>query len=49
MTVSRSANVMVAVSRALDVHISGSATVTYRGDPPDVKQAISGSGRLVKR
>lgn len=49
MTVSGSANVVVAVSRALDVHISGSATVTYRGDPPDVKQDISGSGRLVKR
>ena len=49
VTVSGSANVVVAVSRALDVHISGSATVTYRGDPPDVKQDISGSGRLVKR
>jgi Putative auto-transporter adhesin, head GIN domain len=48
VTVSGSGNVVLAVSRALDVHISGSATVTYRGDP-EVKQDISGSGRLVKR
>ena len=48
VTVSGSGNVVLAVSRTLDVHISGSATVTYRGDP-EVKQDISGSGRLIKR
>ena len=38
----------VAVSRALDVQVSGAGTVKYRGDP-DVKQQISGSGRIVEQ
>lgn len=49
VTVSGSGNVAVAASQALDIHISGSGTVTYRGDPPDVKTDLSGSGRVVKR
>jgi hypothetical protein len=49
VTVTGSAKVDVAASRSLAVAISGAATVTYRGDPANVTQDISGAGRLVKR
>jgi hypothetical protein len=44
-----SATVAVDVTQALDVHVSGASTVTYHGNPPDVKQDVSGAGSLVKR
>jgi len=49
VTISGSGNVEIAVSRALDVHISGSGAVTYRGDPTAVKTSITGSGHVVKQ
>ena len=48
LSVSGSASVELAVSKLLDARISGSGSVTYRGDP-EVKQDVSGSGRIVKR
>jgi hypothetical protein len=41
--ISGSGEVAVAVSRELRIDISGSATVTYSGDP-SVQQSVSGSG-----
>jgi hypothetical protein len=49
VTISGSGDVTLAVSKALDVTISGSGKVTYHGDPPELKQQITGSGRLVKQ
>ena len=39
----------VAVSRALDAHLSGASTLKYRGDPPELKQEVNGASSLVKR
>jgi hypothetical protein len=39
----------IAVSKALDAHVSGASTLRYRGDPPDLKQDVSGASKLVKR
>ncbi len=47
--VSGAGNVDVSASAKLDVTISGAATVTYTGDPPDLQQHISGAGSLKKR
>ncbi|HEU4729577.1 MAG TPA: head GIN domain-containing protein [Kofleriaceae bacterium] len=44
-----SGNVSIAVSQALEVHITGSGTVTYQGNPSELKQDVTGSGHLVKR
>jgi hypothetical protein len=36
-------------SDALDLHMSGSGTLTYTGDPKQVTQQISGSGKVIKK
>jgi hypothetical protein len=46
---SGSATVDVSVTQALDVHVSGAGTVNYRGNPPELKQDVSGAGTLRKR
>jgi len=49
VTSSGAGTVSVNATQALDVHVSGASTVTYRGDPPDVKRAVSTAGTLSKR
>jgi hypothetical protein len=39
----------VHASDALDLHMSGSGTLTYTGDPKQVTQQISGSGKVIKK
>jgi len=39
----------IAVFKALDAHVSGASTLSYRGDPPELKQDVTGASRLVKR
>jgi hypothetical protein len=39
----------VYASDALDIRMSGSGTLTYAGDPKQLTQQISGSGKLIKR
>jgi hypothetical protein len=39
----------VHASGALDLHMSGSGTLTYTGDPKQVTQQISGSGKVIKK
>jgi len=39
----------VHASASLEVQITGAATVGYYGDPKDVRQQITGAGRLTKR
>jgi Putative auto-transporter adhesin, head GIN domain len=39
----------VHTSDALDLHMSGSGTLTYTGDPKQVTQQISGSGKVIKK
>jgi hypothetical protein len=34
---------------ALDLQMSGSGTLTYAGDPKQVTQQISGSGKVIKK
>ena len=46
---SGASTISVHASRSLDVDISGAGKVSYSGDPKDVKQKISGVGKLVKR
>ncbi|HEY9468077.1 MAG TPA: DUF2807 domain-containing protein [Propionibacteriaceae bacterium] len=41
--------VSVYASDVLDIHMSGSGTLTYTGDPKQVTQQISGSGKLIKK
>jgi Putative auto-transporter adhesin, head GIN domain len=36
-------------SDVLDIHMSGSGILTYTGDPKQVTQEISGSGKLIKK
>jgi hypothetical protein len=48
INISGSGVASVRVTDELDVHISGSGTLTYTGDPKDVTQEISGSGKLIK-
>ena len=46
--ISGSGDAAVAVSDRLDVEISGSGRLTYYGNPPQVTQQVSGSGRVMK-
>jgi hypothetical protein len=39
----------VHASDALALHMSGSGTLTYTGDPKQVTQQISGSGKVIKK
>jgi hypothetical protein len=48
INISGSGVASVRVTDELDVHISGSGTLTYTGDPKEVTQEISGSGKLIK-
>jgi hypothetical protein len=41
-----SGNVTVFASESVDVTISGSGSVTYRGDPAEVNQSVTGSGTI---
>ncbi|MDD5507229.1 MAG: DUF2807 domain-containing protein [Bacteroidales bacterium] len=47
VTISGSGNVYVSVSKYLDVKITGSGSVYYRGNPSHIKTTISGSGKVV--
>ena len=46
--ISGSGAASVAVSDSLDIDMSGSGTLTYYGNPPQVNQQISGSGSVTK-
>ena len=46
--ISGSGNATVTVSDKLDAQLSGSGQLTYYGNPPEVTQEVSGSGRLTK-
>jgi hypothetical protein len=46
--ISGSGNAMVTVSDRLDAQLSGSGQLTYYGNPPQVTQEVSGSGRVTK-
>ncbi len=43
-----SGNIQVYATNSIDVHINGSGTVTYKGDPRNINQQINGSGRIIK-
>ncbi len=45
---SGSGDVHINVSALLDVTITGSGNVYYKGDPPTIHQNITGSGQLIK-
>lgn len=47
--VSGASEAEVAVTKALDAHVAGASTLSYRGDPPELKQDVSGTSKLVKR
>lgn len=47
--VSGASEAEVAVSKALDAHVAGASTLSYRGDPPELKRDVSGTSKLVKR
>jgi Putative auto-transporter adhesin, head GIN domain len=49
ISITGSGNVDVSASRTLAVNITGSGNVRYSGNPENVTQAITGSGRVVKR
>jgi Putative auto-transporter adhesin, head GIN domain len=46
--ISGSGDAAVSVSDSLDIQMSGSGKLTYYGNPPQVTQQISGSGRVSK-
>jgi Putative auto-transporter adhesin, head GIN domain len=46
--ISGSGDASVSVSDSLDIQMSGSGKLTYYGNPPQVTQQISGSGRVSK-
>lgn len=45
---SGSGNIALSVKDKLDVHISGSGKVSYKGDPANVTTEISGNGKVIK-
>ena len=49
LRVSGSGDTEIAVSKKLDVKISGSGNVFYMGDPASINTEISGSGRLIRQ
>jgi putative autotransporter adhesin-like protein len=49
INMSGSGTASVHASDMLDVHMSGSGTLTYTGDPKRVTQDISGSAKLIKK
>jgi len=46
--ISGSSAVTLSVKNKLDVHISGSGKVSYKGDPAEINTDISGSGKVIK-
>ncbi len=46
--VSGSSAVTLSVQDKLDVHISGSGKVSYKGEPTEINTDISGSGKVIK-
>jgi len=46
--ISGSSTVTLSVQDKLDVHISGSGNVSYKGEPADLNTEISGSGNVIK-
>lgn len=46
--VSGSSTVTLSVQDKLDVHISGSGKVSYKGEPEEINTDISGSGNVIK-
>lgn len=46
--ISGSGDATVTVSDRLDAQVSGSGTLTYYGNPPQVSQQVGGSGRVTK-
>jgi len=46
--ISGSSAVTLSVQNKLDVHISGSGKVSYKGDPSEINTDISGSGKVIK-
>ena len=49
INMSGSGTATVHASEVLDIHLTGSGTLTYTGDPKRVTQQISGSGKLIKK
>jgi Putative auto-transporter adhesin, head GIN domain len=47
--ISGSGDASVLATELLDVKISGSGTLTYSGNPQQITQEISGSGKLIKK
>jgi hypothetical protein len=48
VVISGSGSADVHATEALDIHLSGSGTLTYSGNPQRVTQEISGSGKVIK-
>jgi len=46
--ISGSSTVTLSVQDKLDVHISGSGKVSYKGEPAEINTDISGSGKVIK-
>jgi Putative auto-transporter adhesin, head GIN domain len=49
VAISGSGSADVHATEALDIQMSGSGTLTYTGNPPQVTQEISGSGKVIKK
>ena len=49
IAISGSGNASITATESLDVHISGSGTVYYKGNPEEVNSEISGSGKLISQ
>jgi predicted small secreted protein len=49
VTISGSGSADVHATELLDIQMSGSGALTYTGNPPQVTQEISGSGKVIKK
>jgi Putative auto-transporter adhesin, head GIN domain len=49
VAISGSGSADVHATEVLDIQMSGSGTLTYTGNPPQVTQEISGSGKVIKK
>lgn len=48
-TVEGASDADIAVSKALDAHVSGASRLRYRGDPAELEQDVTGASNLEKR
>lgn len=48
-TLSGAGNIVVHVTRALDAKVTGVGTISYAGDPAEVKRLVAGPGAIVQR